>query len=111
MIKVSDLWAEVKKVAAEQPDYVYPEQYCQYQYDGKPSCIVGRALHRLGVPVESLAVLDAANLHGGVTAGDLPDQFPDLVEADSESALIALVEAQEAQDSRIPWGEAVGGVQ
>lgn len=111
MIKVSDLWAEVKKVAAEKPDYVYPEQYCQYQHGGKPSCIVGHALHRLGVPVESLKFFDEKNSGGGVLAWGLPNEFPDLIEMDSEASLFALSEAQEAQDNRVPWGEAVGGVE
>ena len=111
MIKVSELWAEVKKVAAEQPEYVYPEEVCQYQHGGKPSCIVGHALHRLGVPMGALEALDDAQDGGGVPAHGIPKEFPDLVEADSESALFALSEAQEAQDNRLPWGEAVGGVQ
>ena len=111
MIKVSDLWAEVKKVAAEQPDYVYSEEPCQYQHDGKPSCIVGHALHRLGVPIEALEALDDAQEGGGVPASGLPSYLPILVEEGSRSALIALGEAQEAQDDGIPWGEAVGGVE
>ena len=111
MIKVSDLWAEVKKVAAEQPDYVYSEQPCQYQYGGKPSCIVGHALHRLGVPIETLEALDDAQEGGGVPACGIPQEFPDLLDADSEPARRALGEAQEAQDNRLPWGEAVGGVE
>ena len=109
VIKVSDLWAEVKKVAAEQPDYVYEEKYCQYQHGGKPSCIVGHALHRLGVSPETLKVLDEKNGGGGIPAFGLPNEFPDLIEMDSEASLFALSEAQEAQDSRLPWGEAVGG--
>lgn len=111
VIKVSDLWAEVKKVAAEQPDYVYPEQYCRYQNDGKPSCIVGQALYRLGMPVSVLVEIDAAHGQGGISAYGLPYERPDLFVDDSASDLFALAEAQEAQDNRLPWGEAVGGVQ
>ena len=111
VIKVSDLWAEVKKVAAERPDYVYSEEPCQYQYDGKPSCIVGHALHRLGVSIEALEALDAAQEGGGVPASGLPSYLPILVEEGSRSALLSVCEAQEAQDDGIPWGEAVGGVE
>ena len=111
VIKVSDLWAEVKKVAAEQPDYVYQEPLCRYQIDGKPSCIIGHALHRLGVSVDTLAMLDGGEQGDGVHAVNLPSYIPILVEEGSRSELVALGEAQEAQDDRIPWGEAVGGVQ
>lgn len=107
-IKISALWDEVKKVAAENPDHVYPEQYCQYQHNGKPSCIVGQALHRLGVPVDTLAELDEG---GGAVVAGLPQMRPDLFEVDSVSDLFALSDAQEAQDNLLPWGEAVGGVE
>ena len=49
-IPMSDLGqkiiAEVRRVAAERPDYVYPSQYgCSYLNDcGGPSCLVGHAL-------------------------------------------------------------------
>ena len=111
MIKVSDLWAEVKRVAAERPDYVYQEQYCQYQHGGKPSCIVGHALYRLGMPVSVLAEIDSAHGEGGICASGLPGERPDLFVDDSAPDLFALAQAQEAQDNRLPWGEAVGGVE
>lgn len=44
------------------PDYVYKkvglDARCLYAFDGGPSCIVGRALVRLGLPLDVLSELD-----------------------------------------------------
>ena len=46
------LIAEVRKVAAERPDYIYqssgPADACWYMHNGEPSCIMGQAMYRLG---------------------------------------------------------------
>ena len=46
-------------------DYTYPledlaafNDSCRYVIDGRPACIVGRALHRLGVPIEDLSQVE-----------------------------------------------------
>lgn len=108
-IKVSDLWAEVQKVAQENPDFTYPwddpdYEGCEYQRGGGPSCIVGHGLNRLGVPVADMAELDD---EGGVPVDRLPVDFPELLEVDSDEALDRLVVVQSAQDVGLPWGEAV----
>ena len=47
--------AEVRKVAAEHPDYIYQKidgvshGSCLYIYNNKPSCIIGHALWNVGL--------------------------------------------------------------
>lgn len=44
------LIAEVRKVAALNPDYVYGPPLCMYlNENGRPSCIIGHALFNLGI--------------------------------------------------------------
>lgn len=42
------LIAEVRRIAAETPDYVYSSDQCMYMHEGQPSCIIGKALFNLG---------------------------------------------------------------
>lgn len=71
MIRVSDLAAKVVEVGEANPYTSYPERYtditgescdykdtCRYQVDGQPACIVGVALHELGVSIETLEMFD-----------------------------------------------------
>lgn len=71
MIRVSDLAAKVVEVGEANPYTSYPERYtditgesynyrdaCRYQVDGQPACIVGVALHELGVSIETLDMFD-----------------------------------------------------
>lgn len=71
MIRVSDLAAKVVEVGEANPGTSYPERYtditgescdykdtCRYQVDGQPACIVGVALHELGVSIETLDMFD-----------------------------------------------------
>lgn len=105
-ISTDQLWDEVVKVAAERPDYVYPDlDYCHYESDGQPACLVGHALHRLGVPVETLALFDFES--GGIeqVVGDNPDLFEG-----GGKPLYAVSWAQQLQDEGLPWGGAVEAV-
>lgn len=57
-ISPEDIIAQIRKAAAEQPD---AQRECKYVLDGTPHCIVGVALHNLGVPLDFLNTLvDAA---------------------------------------------------
>lgn len=105
-------------------DYVYPreldeygdltEDSCLYVKNGAPSCLVGHALHSLGVPLEALsanegagaaALLDYLEIDGFVTF--------EKGEADEEgyrglSKVQSLVfYAQAKQDTGTPWGESL----
>lgn len=107
-IKVSDLWNEVVKVSRKHPERVYDKGSfgtCSYQRDGKPSCIVGNALNRLGVPIEDLQEFDTEL--GDTSIGNIASTYEELFEIDSEAALECLTSAQNNQDQKVPWGEAV----
>lgn len=107
MIKVSDLWAEVKKVAAEQPDYVYEriEGKCRYEFAGEPSCLVGHALFRLGVPAELVAEFnDYGPIEQVISAhSEVFGEYSDM----EFNYLSLLIAAQDGQDDQYPWGAAV----
>lgn len=108
MIKVSELWAEVQEIAQESPFYTYKRDdggaLCVYQLDGKPSCIVGQGLHRLGMTVETLELLDGGL---GTPVNRIAIQLPEDIEVDSEADLSRLAIVQRNQDTRQSWGKAV----
>lgn len=103
-IKVSELWAEVLKVAQEQPDHVYERSEagkCNYERNGQPSCIVGHAMHRLGVSVFDLREFDAT---GDSAVEDIIGMNPDMFDNDDKLGMELLIEAQNRQDQEVPWG-------
>lgn len=115
-------------------DYVYPrgglgensgdDKVCAYERNGAPSCIVGHVFSYLGVPVETLAVLDQQSLSAvtdltrsvptwiddeevhGVPKGEVPLSVLAGIQIDPD-ALGILRRAQADQDGGIPWGKAV----
>lgn len=92
-------------------DYVYPRGEngkCDYVRDGKPSCIVGHVLAKVGVPIERLEVADAGVFGCGVSAfGLLSALHAEYVLRFDGSVRNLLTEAQCRQDGSAPWGEAV----
>jgi hypothetical protein len=81
---------------------------CDYVRDGKPSCIVGHVLAKVGVPIERLEAADKYVFGGGVSARSLlRDLKEDGVLQCDESVRALLSEAQSAQDSLTPWGDSV----
>ena len=94
--------AEVKAIADERPDYIYPysfnEEVCMYFSDGQPSCIVGHWLARRGVTVDDIRPFNT---------GAGPSVFRSLGIANLDSATVHfLSNVQAAQDTGTPWGEA-----
>lgn len=78
---------------------------CVYVHDGEPSCIVGRVLANLGVPLDRLALADAGP---GTSADMLLNQLRDEdVITIPDGVQLALQEAQSRQDYRQSWGTAV----
>lgn len=63
-VNLDDLIAAVREIVAEDPKFVYktiPVPYsssCFYERNGKPSCLIGRALFKIGVSIETLAEMD-----------------------------------------------------
>lgn len=105
-IKVSDVWAEVEKVAGENPHFIYDaSETCKYVKDSKPSCLVGHALFRLGIPIGHLEMYDNANDFAGSGIGTV--LFEDLYEMDDPVAANKCTLAQDEQDDGVSWGAAV----
>lgn len=107
-IKVSDLWNEVIKVSQDDPEFVYDRDEesgkCSYQRNGEPSCIVGHALHRLGVSIEDLKAFDTMS---DSDINEIILSNHDIFEVDSMAAKRGLEFTQANQDSGKPWAEAV----
>jgi hypothetical protein len=81
----------------EQP--VYSDQF------GKPSCLVGHVLARLGLPVPEMSYHHGASrFHLGEWLQDHGVTVPN---SPHNSVWDALCEAQEQQDARQPWGLSV----
>lgn len=98
-------------VALKGEDYVYPqpEGICEYVREGEPSCIVGRFLHAVGVPLERLAKADSETHGGGIAAYDLLRKLEveGVVTFSGGDILHALAQAQLSQDDGRTWGFAV----
>ncbi|MBN3584870.1 hypothetical protein JYB64_20945 [Algoriphagus aestuarii] len=91
-------------------DYVYEggrmsRTYVAYD---EPSCIVGNALHRLGVPIPTLVEVDRSAIGGEVVSSR---KVLDVLESSGfildNDAVMLLATAQVLQDAEIPWGDAV----
>lgn len=91
-------------------DYVYEggrmsRTYVAYD---EPSCIVGNALHRLGVPIPTLVEVDRSAIGGEVVSSR---KVLDVLESSGfildNDAVMLLATAQVMQDAEIPWGDAV----
>jgi hypothetical protein len=109
-IKVSnsEVMDSLTKIVSEQgEDFIYqpPEGtlgQCQYVHNGRPDCLVGKALYQLGVSVDLLRTLDH---EGGMNIGkvDLAQLGLDM----PPEALEALDTAQMLQDGQETWGTAL----
>jgi len=101
-----DVAREVRKLAAERPDFVYARgsmTFCSYAPNpvmGAPEgCGVGQALARLGVPLSRLVCCTGT---AGVVIYDMTG--PDPMRADVCGWLDRF---QAEQDDSVPWAEAV----
>lgn len=105
-IPMSDLGqkiiAEVRKVAADKPGYVYPQinGNCNYVRNGQPSCIVGQALWNVGL-INSESTIDDygdSAIKNVVALEDWPLEVGEVN---------WLTEVQDKQDNGLEWGDAV----
>lgn len=91
-------------------DYVYQGEgtFCAYVASDEPSCIVGNALHRLGVSIPTLAKMDKCAIGGAViTSRKVLEVLEDSGFTLDDDAVILLSTAQTLQDDNVPWGVAV----
>lgn len=91
-------------------DYVYEggrmsRTYAVYDV---PSCIVGNALHRLGVSISTLTEMDRRTIDGAAISSR---KVLEVLEGSGfildNDAVMLLATAQVLQDAEIPWGDAV----
>ena len=105
------LIAEVRRVAAVNPDYVYEEVSCAYVKDGKPSCLVGHALWNTGVigPDSNLDAPISKGLYGKTRANyaNFADLAPFLDLQLETCEITWLGDVQDAQDDGTPWDSSV----
>lgn len=98
---------EIRMVAAADPDFRYDAPIagggCVYVFDGKPSCLVGRALWRLGY-IDAKFEKKSHNIN--FDAADDVLAGLDLILDEDEVEWI--VRAQERQDNGESWGHSVG---
>lgn len=100
---------EVKRIAEANPDFVYqrpPGSGCVYVHDGRPSCLIGRALWNLGAIDADFenAVDDRARRVNQFGVMGLLELLGLSLSSD-ESVLLMTI--QDRQDDGLPWGEAV----
>lgn len=117
MIKISALLAEVKRIQADMPDVDYFDRLddlmskgdegggeygeCVYVLNLEPACIVGLALHNLGITIDRLYDYEA---HRNTNIADIAQSFTNDFDIDSNAALSELNKIQENQDLGISWG-------
>lgn len=103
-IHLSDLVDQVRKVAAQYPDFIYtktPGGRCLYGPTKKNphGCIMGKALQDLGLPLPP---------EGEGISTFLAHAAEFLITPDDQARLLYwLDEVQAAQDSGVSWGQAV----
>lgn len=92
-------------------NYVYENSgepgQCVYVLNGAPSCLVGHALHKLGVSLEFLREMDdgSEELAGSVPASSVALVLGGRHIANiTEKARMAFMEAQGMQDEGNEWG-------
>ena len=91
-------------------DYVYEggrmsRTYAAYD---EPSCIVGNALHRLGVSISTLVEMDRRTIDGAaISSRNVLEVLEGSGFILDNDAVMLLATAQVLQDAEIPWGDAV----
>lgn len=103
----ADIVREVRRLAAERPDYVYEggdDAGCRYdRAGGESGCIIGEALAALGLVQGELEALGYETVRAAL---DILAECG-LVGHLDESSVGFLEHVQRAQDKRLPWDAAV----
>ena len=110
MITVKQLELEVRRLANENPDYIYKfpanTTTCRYidHATNTGSCLFGQALVNLGVPTEEFGMFEGrgiTTLYGGLVARGLLEPTPPTEYVEWFAGV------QMGQDTGNPWGTAV----
>jgi hypothetical protein len=100
-------------VAERGADYVYvrpqasADRRCLYSHGDSPGCIVGYVLHKLGVPLITLAQYEGMPAREILPVLGLVPFDPDLRTAEQTEIVFLLNRVQHAQDRHQTWGYAV----
>lgn len=118
IITLDAMQEAVRAIVATAPEgYVYPYARipskqstgtCNYVVGGAPSCLIGQALARLGVPIATLQVMDAGN--SGIYEPRVLDILGKASFYLEREAVLYAAGAQSAQDNGDTWvgAEALG---
>ncbi len=95
----------MREVVAKKPaGYTYPQSHrtkhnktCQYVFRGKPSCLIGQALVKVGVTVDELRKQE------GDSAREVLNRLTDV----SDAVRFAATSAQRFQDGGLTWADAL----
>jgi len=119
MNKISEVVAQVRRLAAENPDFVYEKvkskssedsPKCLYTHNGKGSCIIGQAILAVDDSLYSkLADYDEGLIFGYSATIVVHDLYPEeFKKAQGEMYAKWLHLVQRKQDDGWTWEEAVG---
>lgn len=109
-VDLDELIKTVVAIAEENPDFVYKDGIeddegaikCFYERNNKPSCIIGRALHRLGIHIGILRRMDnAESIDEAHSTG-----IYEFLDGD-EVKILWLETVQREQDNLVPYGACV----
>lgn len=89
---------------------------CLYFHDEQPGCIVGHALHYVGIKREDLIFedkygLNDLNVETGINEPHLVGLLRDCNVEFTDEAHAILTRAQSEQDSGTPWGPVLGQIE
>lgn len=104
MRAIEDLVQEVRAVASELPDHIGKDPVvCLYVRQGRPSCLIGHALFRMGLIEAGFEYTDL-NSEGIET---LAEKWFELDSDQDYATLRWLSEVQVQQDNGLRWADAV----
>lgn len=117
-VSPSALAVKIREIVARDPDFVYEvpgeegsyvDATCLYAYKGGPSCLIGRGLHELGVPIEQLVALDTSPYGSATTYSEAYARAIGrrVTEVTRDRNVRWLDKIQYDQDSGVPYGTAL----
>lgn len=98
--------ATLRELVQGNEDFVYEPHdngLCTYVHNGQPDCLVGQALHKLGVPLDALERIQDGDTFDPAGIGEVSDDTFEL----TPLATSLLAEAQRYQDTGYPWHDAL----
>lgn len=115
-IDVDEALKELERAVNEKgADFIHPGP-CDYEFGGKPSCLIGHVLFNLGVSAEDLDRMDQPDIAeeddgtppNGTSIGDVAFMLPRMTYFTlTPRAITALAAAQYEQDHGYTWGFAL----